>query len=53
MAEETKKKEEGLTLKISVGLRPGVLAGYGSFIAGKENPKKIDFREEVNNNHKK
>lgn len=52
MAEETKKEEER-KLIISIGLRPGELAGYGKITVGKRNPKVLDFREEINNNNKK
>ena len=52
MAETNKKEEEGILI-ISIGLRPGELAGYGKITVGKENPKVLDFREDIKNNHKK
>lgn len=50
---ETNKKEEERNLIISIGLRPGELAEYGKITVGKRNPKILDFREDINNNHKK
>lgn len=53
MAKETDKRDEGLTLVMKIGPKEGDLVGYGKIIVGKENPKVLDFREEINNNNKK
>lgn len=49
MAKETKKNEEGLTLRIKIGPKEGDMVGHGKIIVGREKPKVIDLSHEVMN----